>query len=132
MSPALELQKVIYARLTADAAVSALVGDRVYDRVPENAEFPYVAFGNFDIIRDDAQCVTGYEIYVDIDVWSRSVGKPEAHEVTYAVTRSLHNWPGTIPPYQMVAFQHLDTPTFLDPDGLTTHSVVRFVAFINE
>lgn len=132
MSPSFELQKAIFARLVSDPAVTTLIGNRVYDRVPENAVFPYVTFGNFDIIRDDAQCVTGYEIHVDIDVWSRSVGKPEAHEVTYAVTKALHNWPGAIPPFEMVGFQHLDTPTFLDPDGLTTHSVVRFVAFINE
>ncbi|PRD42178.1 DUF3168 domain-containing protein [Phyllobacterium phragmitis] len=132
MSPSLELQEAIYARLLSDATVSVLIADRVYDRVPENAEFPYVAFGNFDIIRDDAQCISGYEIHVDLDVWSRAVGKPEAHNVTYAITKSLHNWPGALPSFVMTGFQHLDTPTFFDPDGLTTHSVVRFVAFINE
>ncbi len=42
MSAALALQEAMVARLKADAGVRALVGARVYDRVPEKAAFPYL------------------------------------------------------------------------------------------
>jgi hypothetical protein len=41
----LDLQKAVVARLKADAGVTALVGQRIYDRVPPDAVFPYVSLG---------------------------------------------------------------------------------------
>ncbi len=40
------LQSAIFARLTADAVLTALLGgERMYDDVPVRAEFPYLTFG---------------------------------------------------------------------------------------
>ena len=40
--PSLALQKAVFAALVADAAVGALIGDRIYDAPPRDAVFPYV------------------------------------------------------------------------------------------
>ncbi|WPM82077.1 DUF3168 domain-containing protein [Brucella pseudintermedia] len=61
-SPTYELQGAIVQRLKNDPALSAMIGGRVYDTVPEGAEFPYVSFGSFDELSDDAECITGFEI----------------------------------------------------------------------
>src|SRR4051812_29865219 len=81
-SPSLELQGAIVARLKALPAVSALIGARVYDSVPAAATFPYVTVGPMDELSDDADCIKGFSIAVDLNVWSRAVGYPEAERIS--------------------------------------------------
>ena len=45
MSADLELQKAIYARLAGDEDLAALLATRIYDNVPGDAGFPYLAIG---------------------------------------------------------------------------------------
>jgi len=124
--PDLELQGAIIARLKADAGVTALVGTRVYDRIPKEAPFPYVSYGPTDMLSDDAECINGFNIAVQIDVWSRAVGTPEAKRIGNAVRRALHDSELVLPTNTFVLLRHRQSRTLTDPDGLTSH---RFVAF---
>lgn len=137
-SPSLELQGAIVTRLKADVAVSSLVGERIYDHVPRGAggavtaDYPFVGFASRNTVRDDVACVTGYEVTISLDVWSRAVGTVEAQRIVDAVTRSLHNWSPTLPSHVAVTFQHRNSIDVGDPDGLTSHFVVEFVATVTE
>lgn len=130
--PTLELQGAILARLKADAALTALIGGRVYDTVPPDAVFPYVTFGPVDDISDDADCIFGSQINVQIDAWSRAVGYPEVKRIAGAIRDALHETDAAMPlPVNALAlFQHIQTRTFRDADGLTNHSVLDFQASV--
>ena len=130
-SPVLELQGAIVARLKANAAVSALIGPRVYDAVPDNPAFPYVSFGPADEISDDVDCVDGFEITMQIDCWSRSVGFPEVRRISDAVRAALKA-EMTIANNALVYFEHRITRVFRDPDGLTSHAAISFQAFAEQ
>lgn len=133
-SPSLELQGAIVARLKADVSLAAIVGPRIFDHVPRapggavTAEFPFVNVADGDVLQDDATCVTGYEITLTIEVWSRAVGFPEAKRIAHAVAASLHNWDAPLPTNRCIALRHRQTRMFRDPDGLTSHGVLEFVA----
>jgi hypothetical protein len=133
-SPSLELQGAIVARLKADSVLTALVGARIYDHVPRGsggavtATFPFVNFADDDVLQDDATCVTGYEITLTIEVWSRGVGFPEAKQIAHAVVVSLHNWDAPLSTNRCITLQHRQTRMFRDPDGLTSHGVIELVA----
>ncbi|MFK3665103.1 DUF3168 domain-containing protein [Ochrobactrum teleogrylli] len=131
-SPSLELQKAVYDRLKSDPALSAVIDGRVYDTVPEGAAFPYVSFGPFEELRDDAECITGFEITMQLDVWSRSVGFPECRQVGDLVRRAVLGADIELTDNRLVSINHRQTMTMRDPDGLTSHGIINFVAFVEQ
>lgn len=127
-SPDLELQGAIIARLKADATLATLIGSRVYDQPPDGATFPYFTIGEAQFLRDDATCVTGGQVYLTMHAWSRAVGFPEVKRIADAAVESLHLAPITLPTNHLISIMHRQTRTFRDPDGLTGHAVIEFVA----
>lgn len=130
-SPTLELQGAIVARLKAHAPLTAIVGQRVYDAVPSGMVFPYVSLGPSDEISDDADCIDGFEITMQIDCWSRTVGYVEARRIADAVRAALKA-DLTIADNALVYFTHRITRTFRDADPLTSHAALTFEAFIEQ
>lgn len=131
-SPTLELQGAIVTRLKAQPAVTALIGQRIYDAVPAQPVFPYVSFGPSDELTEDAECIDGFEISMQIDVWSRSVGFPEARQIADAVRQALHGYELNLTSNALVTFQHRITRMFRDPDGLTNHAALTFTSFTEQ
>jgi Protein of unknown function (DUF3168) len=127
-SPELELQGVIVPLLKADATLATLIGTRVYDQPPATPTFPYVTIGDTQFLRDDATCISGGQIYLTMHAWSRAVGFPEVRRIADAVMEALHLAPATLPSNRLVSLMHRQTRAFRDPDGLTSHAVIEFVA----
>lgn len=131
-SPDLELQGALVARLKADATLGALIGSRVYDQPPDGATFPYFTIGEAQFLRDDATCVSGGRIYLTMHAWSRAVGFPEVKRIADAVVESVHLAPITLPTNHLISIMHRQTDAFRDPDGLTSHAVIKFVANVEK
>lgn len=133
MSISAEVQKLIYDRLVADANVHALIEDRVYDRVPEKPQFPYVSFGPSDQIEDDAECITGLIETMQIDCWSRyQGGYLELKRVADAVRQSLHLWASDLATQALVEMRFNSVRYFADPDGITRQAVISVQAIVEE
>lgn len=124
----LELQGAIVARLKADVALSALVDGRVYDQPRGDAPYPQVTIGEADTLRNDADCISGEDVYLTMHAWSRSVGFPEVKRVASAVVDALHDVSLSLPTNNMLAIEHRQTRVFRDADGLTSHAVIEFAA----
>ena len=131
-SPSLELQGKIVERLKASAAVTALVGNRVYDQIPATKTFPYISIGPDQSIFDDLDCEKGFEIFIQIDAWSRAVGYPEVKRIADAVFNSLHRYDLPLVDNALVSFEHRQLRTLREPDGLTSHAVIEFVALVEQ
>lgn len=121
-----ELQKAVVAALGANAGVAALVGDRIYDRVPQATLFPHISIG--DVIGADfgAQGLQGTDAIMRIDVWSRAIGKIEARRIMAAVVAALHQTDLTLDAGTFVLGRWVGSRDMLDPDGQTTHGIVEF------
>lgn len=132
MSPELELQGVLVSTLKADAGVSALVADRVYDTVPRDAELPYISLGPMIATSDDAECINGFQISLQIDVWSQAVGLPECKRIVDAVRVSLRDTDLTLTDNALVLIEHETSHIQRDPDGITNHGITEFVAFVEQ
>jgi len=128
-NPDLELQGAIVARLKARAALTAIVAQRIYDRPPTSAPFPYVEYGESQVIRDDVGCLKSNLIYVTIHAWSQySGGFKELKETIHEVVEALDEAPLVLPSHRLISITRQDTRHFKDPDEVTTHGVVEFVA----
>jgi len=135
MSPELELQGVIVARLKADAGLMAQVNG-VYDEPPDSRwdepKLGHVTIGEAQFIRDDATCIEGGDVYLTLHAWSRKVGFPAVKEIAFAVSESLHMAPLTLASWRLVSIMHRQTRVFRDPDGLTSHAVIEFAASVHK
>lgn len=131
MSAALALQGAIVQRLRSYDGLAETVGQRVYDSVPADAEFPYIDIGEDDAIRRDATCIRGETIFLTLHAWSRAVGMPEVKRISSAVAEALHNFPLEITGYKLVSFEHRRNRTMMDADGLTAHAVIECVAYVH-
>lgn len=129
--PSLDLQEAIVAALKAAAPVAALVGQRIFDQVPANTPFPYITYGADDVIQDDADCITAYEVSVQIDVWSRVKGQPEMKRIAEAVRETLHDADLTLDNHALVLIEHERTRYLDDPDGQTKHGALTFKALVD-
>ncbi|RVH74276.1 DUF3168 domain-containing protein [Sinorhizobium meliloti] len=134
-SPELELQGAIVARLKADVGLLALING-VYDQPPDTAfatpKESYVTIGEAQFLRDDATCVNGGEVYLTLHAWSRKVGYPVAKQIADAVAENLHLAPLTLATNRLISIMHRQTRVFRDPDGLTSHAVIDFVANVEK
>lgn len=129
-APDTALQRAMYAALIAAPDMVALVGGRVFDRVPADAGFPRITFGEMQTIDDDGDCVPACEVIATLDVWSRAVGSLEAKDLCWAVRRALDDAPLDLGDHALVSLDCDGSRIFTDPDGLTTHGVVTFRALI--
>lgn len=130
-APARELQGAIYDVLTSDAPFMAMV-NAVYDRIPENAQFPYVSFGPSSYAPNDAACIVAGEYTIQLDVWSRAVGSGEAYDIADAAKRLIHHADFSITDNALSSIRVTAMRHFSDPDGLTKHGVLTIRAFIEE
>lgn len=131
--PSLALQGAINRKLRADVAV---LGGRVYDRVPPKAPMPYLAFGEFQSLDDGAQCIDAAEVFATLHVWARpddgdDPGQRTGKTVASAVHDALHDAELDLgPAWQFLEIAHQNTRHIPDPDGVTSQSVMTFRALV--
>lgn len=135
MDPTYELAAAIVARLKADAAVSGFVGGRVYDRPPAGAiASPYISFGPSDATTDDAECIDGLEISMQIDCWSWGSGEAfssaEVRKIAGAVRASLHDAEFELAQNALVTIRHRITRYQRESDGATNRAIITITAFV--
>lgn len=131
MSTANALQKALYETLLADAGVTDLVGAEIYDRPPETAGFPRITFGPAEEDEDGGDDL-GVEVHaIQIDIWSRyQGGAKECKAISGAIKKALDGVEPDMGEYAL-SFWRIDGVRYLDdPDGATTHGVVRVEAHI--
>lgn len=124
--PSLALQSSIITALKAASAVTTLVSVRIFDDVPTAPGFPYIAYGEGQTVGDDTDgCGDGSEIFVDINVWSRTIGFTECKRIADAVRTALKTAP-SISGATVSVVEYRGTRYLRDPDGLTKHAIVEF------
>jgi hypothetical protein len=126
--PSLALQKAIHAALIADAAVGAVISDRIHDAAPRNAVFPFVTFGDARVGDWSTGTEEGAEHRLLIHVWSRQRGKAECWAIIEAVRAVLHEAALDVDGHALVNLRVEAAEVGQDRDGITWHGVMRLRA----
>lgn len=133
MSVSVALQDLILQLLLGNAAVQAIVSDRIYDGVPDDAVFPYISLGPSDYNPDDADCIDGREETVQLDCWCRDDGlKWPCKQLVDAVKAALHEEDTELTSGALVEMQVTLARVVDDPDRITAHGIVQVTATIEE
>lgn len=126
VDPSLAIQGAIVAAI--QAADPQIAEGRIYDQPPESPEFPYLSFGPFQSIGNRADCYDGTETFVEINVWSRAVGLPEAKGIADRVREVLDRAELSVSGHTLELFDFQDARAVRDPDGVTNRVIMNFRA----
>jgi hypothetical protein len=123
------LQQSIYATLTTDAAVLALLGGpRIYDDVPQGAAFPYLTIGQSTLRDWSTGSEEGHEHTLTLHVWSREKGRKQTHAIIAALREALHDRALTLDGHRLINLRHELSEARREPDGDTYRGIVRYRA----
>jgi hypothetical protein len=114
-----EIQAAIYAKVSG-------LGWPTFDHTPQDTPFPYVVIGDDTSIPWDTDDSIGTETTCTIHVWSRHRGRKEVKEIMRTLYEALHRQELSIIGGALVECMAEFQESFLDPDGLTRHGVIRF------
>lgn len=90
LGPEAALEACVVARLKGDPAVSALVGERIYERAPQRPTAPYLTVGRSET-RPYAGADDAAEASLTLTCVSRYGGPEEARAVVSAARAALHD-----------------------------------------
>jgi len=125
----LALRAAVHAALTADAALSAVLGGpKIYDEPPREAVFPYVTLGETRIADFSTGNEAGLEHQLTLHAWSRQGGHREAHVIAGALLQALDDAPLALAGQHLVNFRFAAADVRREADGRTYHALVRFRA----
>jgi len=119
------LQTAIRQRLTTDAGVSAIVGNRVYDFVPDETAKPYVTFGPVQVLPEAADCSEGVSVFAQLDAWADGPDSLGVKRLGAAIAKSLQWAELPLDEGQRLVIMSVESTQYMrDPDGITAHAVV--------
>jgi len=125
--PSLDLQKAFVDALKGDDVLASLMGGsvRAYDRVPDEAEFPYLHIGDDQTVDNSTSCGFAAEVFSRVHIWSRTPGRVEAKKIGARVRQLLN--------IRHVLQDHtISVSAFLSADyqkteiDLETHGIIQF------
>jgi Protein of unknown function (DUF3168) len=123
------LQQAIFAKLTSQAALTALLGGpRIYDDAPQPAAFPYITFGQSTLRDASTSIAAGDEHMLTLHVWSRAHGRKQTQSIIDLLRVALHDQPLTLADHHLVNLRHEYSDCRRDPDGETIHGTIRLRA----
>lgn len=128
MSASSALQAAVYAALQADASLTALVSDRVYDVPPDGAAAPYVSFGPSTFVTERRDGFASRTETIQIDVWTRDQrARQPCKAIMDAVNDVLDQGNLSLAdPYGLARMDLVLSRLIDDPDGITKHGVLQY------
>jgi hypothetical protein len=127
----LPLQAAVVAALKASLPLAALVGTKIYDRVPDATAAPYVKLSGWQEINDDTDCSDSSEVFFDVQCYSTAVGRPQVANIASAVKAALNKLEPSVTGFSGTQILHRSTLYFYEADGTTERAVVNFHALID-
>lgn len=141
MDPTYELIKECIVILKADTAITDIVGERIYDRVPEkqdgtpNVASPYISLGTTNFLTEDFDCVDAATIGIQFNCWSWGDGEEYSsalvRKLSFLVRKALHKKEINLVQNGFVAIEHQITAYNRASDGITHQASVGFETLVD-
>jgi hypothetical protein len=128
-APAAELQTAIFAALSGDTSLEALLGGaKIFDHAPANVAFPYLTFGATSLFDWSTATESGTEQLFTIHVWSKGQGKKEMLAIMEAVQTRLNDAAPALGDHHLVNLRLEFAEARHDDDLAVHHGLLRFRA----
>jgi len=141
MDPTYELIKECIVILKADTSITDIVGERIYDRVPEkqdgtpNVSSPYISLGTTNFLTEDFDCVDAATISLQFNCWSWGDGEEYSsalvRKLSFLLRKALHKKEINLVQNGFVAIEHQITAFNRASDGITHQASVSFETLVD-
>lgn len=135
MSVGKELWGAVRSALIADTDVMADLNG-IYDKSlpadPWGTKQSYMTRGPLVGSQEDADCIIGQEVTLQLDIWSRDPNRWSTDDIISAVRKRLHNQEVALTENALVSLEVTLWRVLDDPDGKTIHGVVQLTARVEE
>lgn len=141
MDPTYELIKECIEILKADTSIAAIVGDKIFDRVPEkqdgspNVSSPYISLGTTNFLTEDYDCVDAATISIQFNCWSWGDGEEYSsamvRKLSFLVRKALHKREINLVQNGFVNIEHQITAYNRAADGVTHQASVGFETLVD-
>lgn len=133
----LETQKTLFEELTADAALTALIGSgKVFDStaVPQGTAHPYVTIGDGAMTDRSNHTTRGFASDLTIHVWYRENGRgrKKVQQIQAEIDRILHTVDVCIDGWNIISFRQKMVDVIVDSDNVTLHGIQTFNLLLGE
>jgi len=126
------LQQAVFAALSADAGVIALLGSPpcLYDEVPRDVAMPYAVIG--EAVESDWSTKTDSSaaLIFSVKAWSRAAGFGELKQIAGAVRGAVDGAALTLGGATLIALRFESAVYARESDGLTRRAEIKFRALI--
>lgn len=129
MLPDWELQKAIYAHLTAASPLTALLAagaGSVYDHVPPQSAYPYVVIGDMNASPHATVAMLGREVQCDFLIFSRAAGYREVKLIMEALAGALEDAALDVDGHDVVICRLVGSDVAIEGDGDIRRGRLRF------
>lgn len=124
---ALSLGKALIDWLRADAGVSGLVSNRIYDEPPQSAARPFVRINDIEPRPLRADCVTASNIVFSLEAHSRpNSGRVEATRCAEAVVAALDSQDIPVEGHNLTKLHWITQTVSQDDDGEGYTAIIVF------
>jgi len=120
------LQQAVFAALSGDAALTALIGARIFDGVPETAALPYLVLGEAS---ETAAADNAISHTLALHIWSRAGGTREVKQIAAAARSCLDGAALSLADHALIDLRFASADYSRQSDGKTFRAVLRFTAF---
>lgn len=121
-----EVRRLIIATLKANASVSALAGDRVYDEPPHDPTWPFIRYGSPVAGGFEAACWDGSTHQATIHAFAKGPGSGACARLAKAIVSALEPMVATAG-VSIVEMQWVSTQILPDPDEKAAyHAVIQY------
>lgn len=128
--PSAAISEAVFQKLINTAGVTALVGTRIWDKVPASSAYPYIRIGDDQAVGDSNGCFDAWEVYVSIQIFSRheQIPRLEAKDIANAVGLALGDNASLIAPSGFVVSEVdlVQSRPIIEDDGVTARQVMTF------
>ena len=135
MNYELAVQTAVYNQLKSSSELADLVGDKIYDHVPQKSEvcgktvdspFPYITIGEDINTEWSVFEKSGNDTTFVIHTWSRQRGRKELKEIQGAIRSALDRAELTYPDVCFVTCDFQGSSSDFENDTLTYHGISEF------
>lgn len=125
--PSLALSDAMEAALKASAPLAALVGGRIYDRVPRQPApaFPYLRYAVVLAVQDDDGCGLRWDVQASVHCWSEEPGRRQALALAALVRPLIDVKLDLGAGFRTNIHQFLNARPVDDGDGVRTQVIVE-------
>ena len=125
-----DFQGAVFRALNAEPLLTAIVGTRIFDDTPHEAEtaattLPRVTLGDQSGSEAGSDSHDASEISITLHAWSRKPGRKECLDILSAIIKALHKKEHAVSEGVLVYLYYENHETQKDPDGETYHGIIR-------